>query len=215
MADIFDLFKQISKKDETPQAPISWIIAGLGNPGAQYGRTRHNAGFLTVDALAASHSVRIDRLKFHALVGEGTIGKDRVLFMKPQTMMNSSGIAVGEAASFYKIPADHVLVISDDITQSPGRMRLRKKGSAGGHNGLKDIIAHLGTEDFPRIRIGVGEKPSPDFDLVDWVLGEFPASDLQKITGNFAAVNDTVNLLLDGKFEEAVQLCNSHVSESL
>lgn len=213
MADIFDLFRQIAKKEEPASAPVSWIVAGLGNPGAQYTYTRHNAGFLAVDALAASCGVRIDRVRFHALVGDGMIGASRVLFMKPQTMMNSSGTAVGEAAAFYHIPADHVLVISDDITQAPGRTRLRKKGSAGGHNGLKDIIAHLGTEEFPRIRVGVGEKPHPDYDLVDWVLGEIPEADRKKLAGNDPVIRETVALLLDGKADAAVQLCNSHVSE--
>ena len=158
MADIFELFRQISKP-QASSAPISWIVVGLGNPGEEYRNTRHNAGFLTIDALADQLGVHIDRMKFHALTAEANIGDARVLLLKPMTYMNESGVAVGEAASFYKIPSDHILVISDDISLSPGKLRLRKKGSAGGQKGLKSIIEHLGTEDFPRLRMGVGAKP--------------------------------------------------------
>jgi len=132
MADIFDLFRQISKKEDTPKAPITHMIVGLGNPGEKYKMTRHNAGFLTIDHLAEQYGVRIDRAKFHALCGEGTVMGKGILFLKPQTLMNASGLAVQEAAAFYKIAPENILVISDDIAQDVGRMRLRRKGSAHG-----------------------------------------------------------------------------------
>lgn len=150
---------------------ISWIVAFLGNPGAQYTATRHNAGFLTADELCRELGLRMDRLRFRSLTGKGSLGGQAVFFMKPQTYMNLSGEAVGQAARFFKIPAERVLVVSDEISLPPGRIRIRQKGSAGGHNGLKNIIAHLGTDQFPRIRIGVGAPPKPGPDQVDWVLG--------------------------------------------
>ncbi len=209
MADIFELFRQISKP-QASSAPISWIVVGLGNPGEEYRNTRHNAGFLTVDALADSLGLHIDRMKFHALTAEANIGDTRVLLLKPMTYMNESGVAVGEAASFYKIPADHILVISDDISLSPGKLRLRKKGSAGGQKGLKSIIEHLGTEDFPRLRMGVGAKPHPDFDLADWVVSNFTKSEFELLNGAIRCAEDGIRLILNGKFDDAVQLCNSY-----
>lgn len=209
MADIFDLFKQISKSNEHSATPISWLIVGLGNYGEKYRRTRHNAGFLAIDAFAQSHNTRIDRAKFHSLCSEMTLGNHRLLLMKPQTLMNASGLAVQEAAEFYKIPADHILVLSDDITQSPGLLRVRRKGSAGGHNGLKDIIACLGTDAFPRIRLGVGEKPHPDYDLASWVLSEFSSAEMESLTSTFPTVEEGIQKILDGNFDNAMQICNS------
>ncbi len=200
MSNIFDLFKKIEKKTDT--APISYIIAGLGNIGKQYERTRHNAGFLAIDRIAEQLGVKIDRVKFHATVGEANIGDARVLLMKPTTLMNNSGVAIGEAAAFYKIPPEKVIVLHDEISFEPGVIRIRRKGSAGGHNGLKSIIAHLASEDFPRIKIGVGKKPNPEYDLVDWVLGVLPAADLEKMSERFsdiaAAVLDIVKGDIDG-----------------
>ena len=161
MSNIFDLFKKIEKKADT--TPVSFIIAGLGNPGQQYQKTRHNVGFVAVDYIAAKLGVKIDRAKFHSLVAEAKIGEVRVLLMKPETYMNNSGVAIGEAAAFYKIPAERVLVLHDEISFDPGLMRIRRKGSAGGHNGLKSIIAHLASEEFPRVKIGVGKKPTPEY----------------------------------------------------
>ena len=160
-----------------PSRSVSWLAVFLGNPGLRYEGTRHNAGFMTADALARKKNVSINRLRFRALTAVCTIGDSTVLLMKPQTFMNLSGEAVGQAARFYKIPADHVLVVSDDITLPIGSMRIRTKGSSGGHNGLKNIISVLGTEDFPRIRIGVGIPPHPDYDTVDWVLSVFRNQD--------------------------------------
>ncbi len=210
MADIFDLFRQISKKEEPSPVPVTHLIVGLGNPGDKYFNTRHNAGFLAMDYLAQACNARVDRLKFHALTGEAQIGSHRVLLMKPQTLMNLSGTAVSEAAAFYKIAPQSIIVLSDDITQAPGRIRMRKKGSAGGHNGLKDIIARLGSEDFPRIRLGVGEKPHPDYDLAAWVLSEFSKEEQAALFSCFAPVREGIALWLDGKTDDAIQLCNSH-----
>jgi len=209
MADIFDLFKQIAKKDDTPQKPVTWLIAGLGNPGDKYRFTRHNAGFLAVDYLAEQYGIRIDRAKFHALCGEAVIGAHRVLLMKPQTMMNASGLAVQEAAAFYKLSPDHVLVISDDIAQDVGKMRVRRKGSAGGQKGLNDIIVCMGTDAIPRLRMGVGKKPHPDYDLADWVLSELRADDREKLFSTFPTAKLGIEKLLDGDLDGAMQICNS------
>ena len=209
MADIFDLFRQISgKREET--GPVSWLIVGLGNPGDEYRSTRHNAGFMTVDEIARDIGAQVDRAKFHALTGEAVISGVRVLLMKPMTMMNASGVAVGEAAKFYKLSPDHVLVFSDDITLAPGRLRVRARGSAGGHNGLKSIIEHLGSEDFPRIRLGVGEKPHPEMDLADWVLSNFTAPEKLQLHSAALCAEEGLKLILSGDFDRAVQLCNSH-----
>ena len=209
MADIFDLFKQIAKKEEAPLTPITWLIAGLGNPGDKYKLTRHNAGFLTLDYLAEQYGTRIDRAKFHALCGEATVGKHRILLLKPQTFMNASGLAVQEAAAFYKIAPDHILVISDDIAQDVGKMRIRRKGSAGGQKGLNDIITCMGTDAFPRLRMGVGQKPHPDFDLADWVLSEFHGQEREKLFSTFPTAKLGIEKLLDGDLDAAMQICNS------
>ena len=210
MADIFDLFRQISSNKNTTQAPISWIIVGLGNPGEEYKTTRHNAGFLAVDALADRLGAHIDRMKFHALTTEVTIGESRVLLLKPMTYMNESGMAVSEAASFYKIPSDHILVISDDISLSPGKLRLRRKGSAGGQKGLKSIIEKLGTENFPRLRMGVGAKPHPDYDLASWVLSNFSKSEMELLRGAIDCAEEGIRMILKDQFDNAVQHCNSY-----
>ena len=202
MSNIFELFKKIEKKEDT--RPVTHIIAGLGNPGAEYQKTRHNAGFLAIDHIAERASVKIDRAKFRALTAEAVIGDKRVLLMKPQTFMNSSGEAIGAAASFYKIPPERVIVLHDEISFAPGKMRIRRKGSAGGHNGLKSIIAHLSSEDFPRVKIGVGQKPSPDYDLVDWVLGKFSLDDIKAIEGLYENIYDSIALMLEGKIDEAM-----------
>ena len=152
--------------------PVSWLAVFLGNPGPRYNGTRHNAGFLAAEALAKESGVAATRLRFQALTGRWELSDGTgVLVMKPQTYMNESGRAVGQAARFYKIPPEHVLVVSDDINLPCGRLRIRERGSAGGHNGLKSIIAHLGSEDFPRIRIGVGAPPHGGAEQIDWVLG--------------------------------------------
>ena len=154
-------------------SPCEYLVVGLGNPGSQYEATRHNVGFRAVDALAKEAGVKIDRAKFQALTAQATVGGVRVLLMKPQTYMNLSGVAVKQAADFYKVPPERVLVLFDDIDLDVGRLRIRRNGSAGGHNGIKSIISSLGSQEFPRIKIGVGAKPHPDYDLADWVLSRF------------------------------------------
>lgn len=201
MSSIFDLFKKIEKKEDT--TPITHIVVGLGNPGGEYADTRHNVGFMAIDYIAERCGVKIDRAKFHALVGECRLGGSRVLLMKPQTFMNSSGTAVGEAAAFYKIPAENIIVLHDEISFEPGLFRIRRKGSAGGHNGLKSIISHIG-EDFPRVKIGVGKKPNPEYDLVDWVLGKIPKSDREAIAERYADILSSVTLMIEGKTDEAM-----------
>ena len=158
---------------------FSWLVVFLGNPGPRYECTRHNAGFMAGDALAKKLGASISRLRFKALTAECEINGERVLLMKPQTFMNLSGEAVGEAARFYKIPPDHVLVVSDEVSLPLGKLRVRQKGSAGGHNGLKSIIAALGSDGFPRVRIGVGAPPHPEYDMADWVLSVFRNQDLE------------------------------------
>ena len=156
---------------------VSWLLVGLGNPGSKYESTRHNMGFLAVDGLARRKGFRFNKLRFRAWTAEWMVNGEKVLVMKPQTYMNLSGEAVGEAARFYKIPSDHVLVIYDDVSLPLGKLRIRDKGSAGGHNGIKNIIAHLGTDVFPRVKVGVGAPSHPDYDMVDWVIGSFSAQE--------------------------------------
>ena len=158
---------------------ITWLAVFLGNPGLKYEGTRHNAGFMAGDAFARAHGTDIRRLRFRSLTGQCELGEEKVLLMKPQTYMNLSGEAVAEAVRFYKLPPQRVLVVSDEIALPIGRLRVRTKGSAGGHNGLKNIIACLGTEDFPRIRLGVGAPPHPDYELMDWVLSTFRNQDAE------------------------------------
>ena len=149
---------------------VSWLIVFLGNPGLKYEGTRHNAGFMAADAMAKEKNISINRARFKALTATVDIGGESVMLMKPQTFMNASGIAIEAAAHFYKIPPERVLVLFDDISLPVGKLRIRKNGSAGGHNGLKSIISCLGSDQFPRVKIGVGAKPHPDYDLADWVL---------------------------------------------
>ena len=158
---------------------VSWLVVFLGNPGPRYEGTRHNAGFMAADALAGELGLRLDRLRFRALTASCEIGGQRVLLMKPQTYMNLSGEAAAQAARFYKIPPERILVVSDETSLPIGKLRVRRKGSAGGHNGLKSIISCLGSEDFPRIRLGVGAPPHPDYDLADWVLSAFKNQDAE------------------------------------
>lgn len=208
MANIFDLFKQIEKNDQVSSTPITHLIVGLGNPGKDYAFTRHNAGFLALDYLSDTLNVKINRSKFKALVTEANIGNTRVLLMQPQTYMNNSGEAVIEAVNFYKIKPENVIVIFDDISLPVGKMRIRKNGSAGGHNGIKSIIAHLGSQNFPRIKIGVGEKPHKDMDLADWVLSRFSNDDQKTLFNKFGDSCDAVKLIVAGKSDEAMNKFN-------
>ena len=159
------------------QSTIDWLVVGLGNPGREYERTRHNVGFRAVELLAKQAGVKLDRAKFRGLTATAALAGQKLLLLKPETYMNLSGEAVQLAAMFYKLPIDRILVLSDDISLPVGKIRVRAEGSAGGHNGLKSVISQLGSQDFPRIRIGVGAKPHPDYDLADWVLSSFGAEE--------------------------------------
>lgn len=213
MSDIFELFAKISKENggsaTAPKKPVEWIVAGLGNPGREYQITRHNAGFLGMDIIARRCGVRVDRSKFHALTVQTEIAGHGVLLMLPQTFMNASGEAIREAAAFYKIAPDHILVLVDDIYLDVGRLRVRKNGSAGGHNGLKSIIYQLNSDAFPRIRVGVGAKPYADMPLMDWVLSKFTDDELKKLESALNVAADGVELILNGKYDDAMQVCNS------
>lgn len=205
---IFDIFARL-EKEKNATGPVSALIVGLGNPGEKYMGTRHNAGFMALDYVSGRLGADVRNMKFHALVGEASVPLTngecaRVLLMKPQTFMNLSGKAIAEAAKFYKIPASRIIVLCDDISFDPGKCRLRMKGSAGGHNGLKSINECLGTQEYPRIKLGVGQKPHPDYDLADWVLGVMPADDRGALVTKFESVYESIRLLLSNQSEEAI-----------
>ena len=208
MADIFDLFKKIEKPRETSSSPVTHLVVGLGNPGDKYLYTRHNAGFLTLDYAAEKLGVRIDRSRFKALCGEAVIGGKRVLLMKPQTFMNNSGEAVVEAMNFYKLPIENVTVICDDINLDPGKLRIRKKGSDGGQRGLRSIITLTGSDEFSRIRMGVGAKPHPDYDLADWVLGDIPKDQRETFFEAMGRAYESLPLILNGETDKAMSKFN-------
>lgn len=209
MADIFELFKKISSgtPKEEPQ-PVSHLVVGLGNPGKDYAFTRHNTGFLTLDYISQKLGVKINNAKFKSLICETVLSGKRVLLMQPQTFMNNSGEAVREAAAFYKIEPKNILVIFDDISLDVGRMRVRKNGSDGGHNGIKSIIYHLQSDEFPRIKIGVGKKPHPDYDLAAWVLSEFSDSEKKELFDLFGDAMRGAEMILGGDIDGAMQFCN-------
>lgn len=201
------MFNKFKKTDTS--STYDYLVVGLGNPGAKYETTRHNAGFLCITKLEDNFGFKVKKLKFHSLIGDTRIGNKKILVMKPQTMMNNSGVAVSECAKFYKIPPENIIVIFDDISLDPGKLRIKRKGSAGGHNGIKSIIAHLGTENFPRIKLGVGKKPHPEYDLADWVLGNFPKSDIPLVRN---AIDDACNALeyiVKGDIDGAMSKFNS------
>ena len=192
----------------TRSSPVSWLVVGLGNVGDKYEGTRHNVGFEVVEELGERGNFPIQKLKHKALTQSAQISGAGVLVMKPVTYMNLSGEAVGDAARFYKIPADHVLVVCDDVSLPLGKLRLRKNGSAGGHNGLKNIIQHLGTDHFPRVKIGVGQKPHPDYDLADWVLGKFHGPDRKVMDGAVKRAADAVECILKDGCDKAMNRFN-------
>lgn len=209
MADIFELLNRISRENEKRESkPISFIVAGLGNPGAKYTFTRHNTGFLAVDYMSQKLGFECGKLKFKALCGEAEVEGVRVLFMKPETFMNLSGEAVRAAADFYKIPPERVLIISDDVSLPVGKVRIRAKGSDGGQKGIRSVIQQLGTDKFPRIKIGVGEKPSPEWDMADWVLSAFSDADKKTIFDAFGRVTEAVGYIVSGQLETAQSKCN-------
>lgn len=188
--------------------PVQWLVVGLGNPGPKYEWTRHNMGFLVVDELADRLDIPVQRLKYKALTNTAVLGGQSVLLMKPTTYMNLSGESVGQAARFYKIPPERVLVISDDVSLPQGKLRVRRSGSAGGHNGLKNIISHLGSDQFPRVKVGVGQKPHPDSDMVDWVLGRFTGQDRKVMEEAVSRAADAVTVLLQHGIDMAMSSYN-------
>lgn len=188
---------------------IEYIIAGLGNPGSRYENTRHNAGFKAVDLLAEEEGFEIKKVKFHALIADEMIAGKRCLIMKPQTMMNLSGEAILQAAQYYNIPDENIIILYDDISLDIGKTRIRRKGSAGGHNGIKSIISCLGGEDFPRVKIGVDKKPNPEYDLASWVLGEFPKAKSEQLSSALKNSIEAVKLIVNGKIDEAMNKYNS------
>lgn len=205
---IFDIFKNIEKERE-PQGAVEYIVCGLGNPGTQYENTRHNAGFMAVDTIAEKLGAQVKKLKFKSLTADVNLGGKRCLLMKPTTFMNNSGEAVEEAMSFYKLPPEKLLVLYDDISLDVGRLRIRRKGSDGGHNGIKSIILHLNSDAFPRVKIGVGKKPHPDFNLADWVLSAFKKDEGEALESALAKAADAAELIVCDKTEEAMNRFNS------
>ena len=206
---IFDIFKQLENKEPAPTGAVEYIIVGLGNPGTEYENTRHNIGFMTIDTLCEKYKVNCKKLKFKSLTCDMMISGKRCLIMKPSTFMNKSGEAVTEAMSFYKIPPERTIIVFDDISLEPGKMRIRRKGSDGGHNGIKNIIYLSGADTFPRIKMGVGAKPHPDYNLADWVLGHFKKEDGEKLEQCFQNAVTALELMVDGKTDQAMNKFNS------
>lgn len=206
---MFRMFDKLKKNSPAVvSGPVEYLIAGLGNPGVQYECTRHNAGFLALDRLAEKHGVKIDRLKFKSLCGDVMLGDKRCLLMKPSTYMNNSGEAVVEAMNFYKIPIERVIVVFDDISLEPSHLRIRRKGSDGGHNGIKSILYLTGSDQFPRVKIGVGKKPRPDYDLAAWVLSKFTDKELEQMNTAFDNAAAAVELMVSGQIDQAMSRYN-------
>ena len=207
---IDDIFKKLAMgREPAPTGPVEYIIVGLGNPGTQYENTRHNAGFMTIDTLADELKTDVKKIKFKSLVGDAVIGGKRCLLMKPSTFMNNSGEAVVEALNFHKLTTENLIVIYDDISLDVGRMRIRQKGSDGGHNGMKSIIYLTGSDKFPRVKVGVGAKPHPDFPLADWVLSPFKKEEGEALESCLKNASASVKLIVEGKINEAMNKYNS------
>lgn len=205
---IMEIFAQLESSSKAAGKP-EYLIVGLGNPGIQYERTRHNAGFMTVETLCEVQNFKTDRLKFKAMCGDVTLAGHRCLVIKPNTFMNLSGESVVQAMQFYKIDIDHVIVVYDDISLEPGKLRIRRKGSAGGHNGIKSIIELTGSEDFARIKLGVGKKPSRDYNLADWVLSRFTKPELEQMDVSCRNACECLSLMVDGKTDVAMNRFNA------
>ena len=199
----------IFKRNKEYTGTFDYLIVGLGNTGKQYEITRHNAGFICIDLLAEKYGVKINKLKFKSLMGEVRINGARCLLLKPETFMNLSGEAVRDAVEFYKIPPERIIVIFDDISLEPGKMRIRRKGSAGTHNGMKNIIYHLKTDMIPRIKIGVGERPNPEYDLADWVLSRFTKKEAEEVKKAAENAISAVELMVKGQIDKAMSDFNS------
>ena len=196
------------KKKFESAAGIEYIIVGLGNPGREYETTRHNVGFVCADHLAEKHGAQIKKLKFKSLYGDCKINGVRCLLVKPQTFMNNSGEAVRDIAQFYKIPLSKVIIIFDDVSLPPGKIRIRKNGSDGGHNGMKNIIYLTANDQIPRIKIGVGEKPHPDYDLASWVLSGFSEDDVKLVKDAINKACEAVELMVNDETDKAMNLYN-------
>ncbi|MBQ2863824.1 MAG: aminoacyl-tRNA hydrolase [Clostridia bacterium] len=207
MADIFDLFKQITQSTISSE-PISYLVVGLGNPGSEYSSTRHNAGFIAIDCIARKSNCNINRAKFKGLCADTSIGGKRVLLLKPQTYMNLSGESVLEAVEFYKIPTENIIVLCDDVNFDVGTTRIRAKGSDGGQKGMRSIIKCLGTDNIKRIKLGVGKKPTPEYDMADWVLSKFTSDEQIKLQSVAENVYDAVTLILSDSIEKAMSKYN-------
>ena len=190
-----------------PNGPVEFLVVGLGNPGREYENTRHNAGFLAVDRIAEKHHTEIKRVKFKGTVGQCRLGGKGVLLLKPGTYMNLSGQSVTEAMRFYKLKPEQVLILFDDINLEPGK--LRRKGSDGGHNGMKNILYLSGSDQFPRIKLGVGKKPRPDYDLADWVLSRFTAEEQKALDTALENAAAAAELIVKGDVDRAMNLYNS------
>lgn len=185
-----------------------WIVAFLGNPESKYERTRHNAGFMAASVLESKRGIKTNKLKFHAFTNVAEFGGERVLFMRPQTYMNLSGDAVAPAAAFYKIPAERVIVVFDDMSLPIGKLRVKRNGSAGGHNGIKSIISKLGTDQFPRVKIGIGAPPHPDYDVIDWVIGKLNDTDYKIINEAAVVALDAVEEIIENGVNSAMNKYN-------
>ena len=201
------------QKNTPSPGPVEFLVVGLGNPGKQYENTRHNAGFLALDQLERQLGARTDRLQFQSLTGRAQVGETPVLLLRPQTYMNLSGQAVRAAADYYHIPAERIVVLSDDVSLPVGTLRVRAKGSAGGQNGLKNIIAQLGTDAFCRVRMGVGQKPHPDYDLADWVLSTFPAPERAVMDRVFDRAAQAAQEIVRAGVQSAMSRFNGSVEE--
>lgn len=207
---IADIFKKLeSERTPAPQGAVEYIICGLGNPGTQYEGTRHNIGFMTIDILCEKYKLDCKKLRFKSLTCDAMISGKRCLIMKPTTFMNNSGEAVTEAMSFYKIPPERTIIVFDDISLEPGKLRIRRKGSDGGHNGIKSIIYLSGSDMFPRIKMGVGAKPHPDYNLADWVLGHFKKEQAEALETAMDNAVSSIELMVGGKMNEAMNKFNS------
>ena len=186
----------------------AWLIVGLGNPGKEYERTRHNAGFRAVDLLADKLGVRIDKLKFQGLYCQTNYNGNKLFLLKPQTYMNLSGRSVLQLSAYFNVPPQRIIVMFDDISLEPGRLRIRADGSAGGHNGIKSIIQEIGSQTFPRVKIGVGAKPNPNYDLADWVLSTFSANEEKALAVSLANAADAALAVIDHGVPEAANRFN-------
>ncbi len=203
------MFNRFKKTTTVSVGTPEFIVVGLGNPGNKYTYTRHNSGFLCIDMLAEKLNFRVDRLKFKSLICDTKINGHRCIIMKPQTFMNNSGEAIRDCAAFYKIPPEKVIVIYDDISLDVGKLRIRRKGTDGGHNGIKSIIYHLNSDQFPRIKLGCGKKPHPDYDLIDWVISEFKKDELKALEPALENACKALELMLDNQIDKAMNLYNS------